>query len=86
MNTMNWIKTTEQLPQKDGEYLVVKSIMGVYNKIDVCKFTLNLRKLNNHSLVRYRNRPGWYKYDNEVGYYEESGITHWTDLPELPND
>ena len=32
---MNWIKCTEKLPNKDGDYLVVKSIMGFYNKVDV---------------------------------------------------
>ena len=82
---MNWIKCTEQLPKEDGDYLVVKSIMGFYNKVDVCSFTRNLHKLDAFDFPKEK-RPGWYEHDSETGYFEWTGILYWAELPEMPNE
>ena len=82
---MGWVSVRDRLPDKDGEYLVVKSIMGMYNKIDVCAFTLNLHEADEFDFPD-EDRPGWYEYDSETGYFEWTGITHWSELPELPTD
>jgi len=82
---MKWIKCTEKLPEKTGDYLVVKSIMGIYNKIDVCSFAMNLHEKDEFDFPK-ENRPGWYGCDSETGYYEWSGILYWAELPAMPDD
>lgn len=82
---VEWNKCTALLPKKDGEYLVVKSIFGMFSIIDVCKFTHSLHKVDKFNFPN-EDRPGWYAYDDEYGYVEWSGITHWVELPELPSD
>ena len=81
--TVNWTKCTERLPDKGGEYLVVKSIMGVYNKIDVCGFSLNLHETDEFDFPD-EDRPGWYECDAETGYFEWTRILYWAELPEMP--
>lgn len=83
--TVNWTKCTERLPEKGGEYLVVKSIMGVYNKIDVCGFSLNLHETDEFDFPD-EDRPGWYEHDSETGYFEWTGILYWAELPEMPDE
>ena len=83
--SMEWIKAKDKLPDKDGHYLVVKSIMGMFNKIDVCAFALNLHEVDEFDFPD-ENRPGWYEYDSETGNFEWTGVTHWAELPELPTD
>lgn len=82
---MKWVSVRDRLPDKDGDYLVVKSIMGMYSKIDVCAFTMNLHEADEFDFPD-EDRPGWYEYDSETGYFEWTGITHWAELPELPTD
>lgn len=82
--TVNWTKCTERLPEKDGEYLVVKSIMGIFNKIDVCGFATNLHKKDEYDFPD-EDRPGWYGCDSETGYYEWTGILYWAELPDMPD-
>ena len=81
---MDWIKTSDRLPKKNGQYLVVYKYFD-YRNIDVVRFSTNLRKVDKYIFDKEK-RPGWYELDNEVGYFERTGITHWTELPELPTD
>ena len=81
---VNWTKCTDRIPNKDGEYLVVKSIMGMFNKIDVCAFALNLHEIDEFDFPD-EERPGWYEHDSETGYFEWTGITHWAELPTMPD-
>jgi hypothetical protein len=53
--------------------------------LDFCGFTSNLSKVDKYDFEG-KNRPGWYKYSSEWGYYEETGVTHWMPLPELPRE
>lgn len=82
---INWIKCREQLPNKKGDYLVVKSIMGIYNKIDVCSFALNLHEIDEFDFPD-EHRPGWYDCDSETGYFEWTGIIYWSELPNMPQE
>ena len=79
----DWVKCSEKLPDQNGEYLVVKSIFGMFNKIDLCMFALNLYEVDEFEF-QYDKRPGWYDCDSETGYYEWTDITHWAELPEMP--
>ena len=81
---IHWNKCSERLPEKSGSYLVVRSIMGMYNIIDVCSFAQNLHEFDEIDFED-ENRPGWYEYDSEVGYFEWIGISHWSELPDMPD-
>lgn len=83
-DAVHWTKCSEKLPSTDGDYLVVKSIMGIYDKIDVCKFTLNLHNLDEFDFPD-EDRPGWCECDSETGYYEWTGIKYWSELPKMPD-
>ena len=81
---MDWIKTSDRLPKKNGQYLVVYKYFD-YRSIGVVRFSTNLNKVDKY-IFGTEKRPGWYEPDNEVGYFERTGITHWAELPELPTD
>ena len=82
---VRWTKCTEKMPDKDGDYLVVRSIMGMFNIINVCAFTMNLHEIDEFDFPD-EERPGWYEHDSETGYFEWTGITHWAELPKMPDD
>ena len=81
--SVKWIKCTEQLPSKSGQYLVVKSIMGIFNTIDVCEFALNLQDIDEYDF-QDENRHGWYGSDPETGYFEQTNVLYWSKLPKMP--
>jgi hypothetical protein len=80
--TVNEWRPASEPPKEDGEYLVFYS-NGKYSWQAVCKFTTNLEKIHEFDFAG-RNRPGWYKYDGEYGYYEFTSVTHWMPLPLPP--
>ncbi len=80
---MKWINYEKERPKKNGEYMVVKSFSG-YRKIDVVRYALDLTKVDDYTFTKHR--PGWYEWDDEYGYYERRNITHWSELPPLPEE
>ena len=81
---MNWTKCSDKLPPKDGEYLVIKEFFQC-RKIAICGFSKILNKMDKMYFPEEK-RPGWYEWYDEYGYYEWTGITHWAELPELPEE
>ena len=81
---MNWIKVSDRLPNKNGQYLVVYKYFD-YRSIGVVHFSTNLNKVDKY-IFNTEKRPGWYESDSEVGYFERTGITHWAELPGMPSD
>ncbi len=81
---LNWISVKDRLPEKNGQYLVVKVYFG-FKRIAVVNFATNLYAIDKYDF-HDAQRPGWYDMDDEAGYYEWTGITHWAELPELPED
>lgn len=79
---MKWINIKDRLPNKDGEYLVVYQCFQ-YRLIRIFHFSLNLHEIDEFVFPNEK-RPGWYEPDEEVFYFERTGITHWAELPELP--
>lgn len=78
-----WLPVSDP-PKEDGEYLAFYS-NGKYSWQAVCKFTTNLEKIHEFDFAGC-NRPGWYKYDGEYGYYEFTSVTHWRPLPKNPTE
>lgn len=82
--TVEWVNVKDRLPEEDGLYIVVGKYFG-FRTVDVLRFATNLHEFDEYDFPKER-RPGWVVYDDETGYFERTNITHWAELPELPDD
>ncbi len=89
MAQMNWIKTSDKLPDADDIYLVVvdyKLMNGKTNRVvTTCGFSHNLHLLDYY----FDSRPGWYDQsfdpDDGFSYYEiEDDVVYWMPFPKAP--
>lgn len=79
-----WISVTNRLPGVGGRYLVYNVFYG--NALAfVAGFSTCLEDVDDYDFDGEK-RPGWFNYDDEYGFYEIDGITHWMPLPEPPKD
>ena len=80
-----WIPVTERLPKKDGDYLVVKQLLGgrIVRIVRISGFAKNGKKISEYDF-QYRWKNVWYDYDSEYGYFISDSVTHWMPLPEAP--
>lgn len=75
-----WISVKDRLPSADGHYLTY-----CISYCDVVSFSTCLEDVDDYDFDG-KKRPGWFGYDDEYGYYENTGVTHWMPLPELPKE
>lgn len=75
-----WISVKNRLPGEDGSYLVYCT-----SYCNVADFSICLENVDDYDFEG-KNRPGWFNYDGEYGYYEITGVTHWMPLPEPPKE
>ena len=75
---MDWTECAEKLPDKPGTYMVVVSGYHGYRCRKIVSFFIT-------SLYTGKNGPGWCEL-GEDGYSEVKGVTHWMELPELPEE
>lgn len=79
-----WIPVKEMLPDRNDKYLVV-SDSPICRRILIASFAKDMDKVDEYAFsLRGKNRPGWYDYDCDWGYYELDHVTHWLPLPEMP--
>ena len=79
---MEWIKCSDKLPDKDGEYLVYISDR-VWSGAMILWFTNDFSQLDGDL---YYPHKGFYESDPEYGYMEYKEVAHWMLLPEPPED
>ena len=73
-----WVDIRERLPE-DGIYLVtVERIAGV-PRIETKSFAKDLTRVDNFSFRKHK--CGWYDYDSEYGYWEDTNVIAWQPLP-----
>ena len=78
-----WIPVSERLPEEEGKYLTtVKGIIST--RCEILTFTNNLYKVDKDDFCA-KKRPGWYFFDYEYGYIEETDVIAWMPLPEMYN-
>lgn len=82
-DTNEWTSVKDRLPEKQGRYLCVINGIVRDDYVSICSFTKNLHKFDEFDFPN-ENRPGWYNYDGEHGYYEVGGVKYWMPLPEMP--
>ena len=78
-----WTKCADQLPEEPGKYLAIVRGYSGDSYIEIIIFSKNLHLLNKFDFPNQK-RPGWCKLDNEAGYYELTNVTHWMELPDMP--
>lgn len=79
---MNQTKYSKQPPLENDRYLVVAPIFGI-PRIQIYSYADDLYKVDEFDFHEDAG-AGWYDYDDEVGYYQVTNVTHWMPLPELP--
>lgn len=78
-----WVPTSERLPDKNGQYLCVCegpitrqyfTLLGFNKRLeDVCEYEFE-----------GVDRGGFYDYDREAGFFENTNVSYWMPLPEPP--
>ncbi len=67
-----WTECEKKLPEGKGVYLVVSTGYHGVRRREILFFENN-------------ERPRWFKIDSGVEW-ETKGVTHWMELPELPEE
>ena len=83
-----WNKMEDGLPIHEGEYLCCYMIYGI-REIDIQRFTLDAFSISHYDFEEYKGckKAMFYSHDNEYGYHDTTKyITHWMEIPELPED
>lgn len=81
-----WISVKDKLPDKSGKYLVTygSNLNKDERLIEIAGFSKNLTSLDKYDFPKREfNRPGFYGYDSEYGYYEQTKVIAWMELPEV---
>ena len=77
-----WIPYSEnskKLPE-DRQRCLVTIRDGREPEIDIVGYATDLHTIDKYDLPD--SKPGWYGFDSEYGYYEQTGVTAWMPLPE----
>lgn len=75
-----WMNAYSDPPKKDGKYLVtIRAFDRKY--VDIASYALKLSSIDKFDF-RHDNRPGWYDYSGEWGYYEVDDVIAWMPLVE----
>lgn len=87
VRAMRWFDAKTNPPAKSGVYLCVDDFWHgkMKPRCKVLKYTTSLASVDAYDFSD-EDRPGWYDYDGETGYYEVDSVTHWMPLPYLPEE
>ena len=74
-----WIPVSEGLPE-EGTYLVTVERIDGKPRTDINSFAKDLNKVDEFDFPKHK--CGWYNYDSEYGYWEDTKVIAWMPLPE----
>lgn len=82
LNKLNWrwIPVSERLPE-DGIYLVTVERIAGEPRIETKSFAKNLYRVDDFAFY-HKHKCGWYDYDSEYGYWEDTNVIAWMPLPQ----
>jgi len=77
-----WIPVSERLPE-DGTYLVTAERIVGEPVINIKSFAKDLHKVDEFDFPKHKCGwyGGWYDYDSEYGYWEDTSVRAWMPLP-----
>ena len=73
-----WNECAKRMPEDPGKYLVVVSGVYGFRARQIADFFIT-------STYTGKNGPGWFEM-GEDGYHEVKNVTHWMELPALPEE
>jgi len=73
-----WIPVSEKLPE-DGIYLVTVERTSGVPRIETKSFSKDLNRVDDFDFPNHK--CGWYDYDIEYGYWEDTNVIAWMPLP-----
>jgi hypothetical protein len=76
--TFIWKECAEKLPEEPGNYLVVISGVHGYRERRLASFFRS-------PCYTGKKEPGWFEMGKD-GYKEVPGVTHWIELPDMPEE
>ena len=80
-----WHEMEADPPKEDGRYLVCKfPYYAPEGQVYTSRYSLDLFKVDDLEFNDKKGQPGWYYYNDEWGYKEETGIEYWAPLPKPP--
>ena len=74
-----WIPVEDRLPE-DGIYLVTVERTTGKPIIETKSFAKDLNRVDDYDFPE--NKCGWYEYDSEYGYWEDTDVIAWMPLPQ----
>lgn len=75
-----WIPVSERLPEKNGQYLVTTaSVCGAL--ITIRSYAKKFSRIDPYDF-RSAKGGGWYDYDSEFGYWQDTEVKAWIPLPQ----
>ena len=80
--TGEWIPVSERLPLYSDTYLVTVERMVGTPRVDIKSFAKNLYLVDEFDFHNRKGKSGWYDYDSEYGYWEDTKVIAWMPLPE----
>ena len=78
----NWTRCSDKLPTKPGEYLVVINSFEGFKYTKLVDYMFHMRVQGTGGLLE-ECKPGWYEPEG-IGYREVDNVTHWMELPDMP--
>ena len=79
---MEWFDAKTNPPTEEGRYLCITKGC-IVRSYEVLSYSTYLESVNEYDF-QGEQRPGWYEYDSEWGYYEFPDVEYWMPLPEPP--
>ena len=80
-----WIPCSERLPEDGQRCIVTTKGRLSYSYCEIASYSNNLYNVDEFDFYDKKNTSGFYNYDSEYGYYENTDVIAWMPLPEPYN-
>ena len=81
---MEWIKTSDKLPEDDRAVLFIENEKIVYGCFQTEKYSGDKIKYENEDYNCFVDLTSWIDYLGFKTYYKIEDIKYWCELPDMP--